>query len=954
MRNDPIRIFHHSARGALLLLSLLLLPLFLPAQRSDSLLDRNKLKYTKERPLIYEGAQDLWPFSYLNEKGEPEGFNIDLIRLIMSRLNIPYEIRMKPRLMAFKDLREGRSDLMIGLTAGFHEEFAHFSDNSVTLFTQSVLSPRSKPTTIRNFRDLANHKVYVNDSSLCHHLMIDYGWEANAIPISTKSSNMAETILQMSTDEEGEMVWNTLSLKWLIRKYQITNLEVTPVNMPHGEYKFMSVDQHLIHLMDSVFTELNAADEILPLQNKWFNPEREEEQSSRWGWSVAVVTAVLLFILIVYTIFYQLQARRILHDNDRRTRRFALILETGGVRLWTYNIRQNQFTWHNEMGLPAYVYSQEEFAKRYSPGDYLRLTEAMNRLAATTPGDDSEITLDIKAQDAREDGDTEMHDFVISLSVLRRDKHGKPTVLIGTKHDVTEKRKQQRQDKERTTRYQAMFNTPMVAILFFGRDGKLQNINDRACEMFACQKDDILTRQMTIQEMLGVEVDDLYQADGLYCTFIMDPATVPASRRADCPCHLKERMCMEFSLMTVDDEDGLPMGLFAICRDVTATCQAVHRIHQCEQQLSEAKAKEDKYIDTINGFINSARLRLLNYSPQSHMLTIYSANEKVQHRLTQTRIMTLVDQEMRKKTMHIIGKMDSHENREFSIDLPTSLRVGGKCLYVHVHLLPQIDDKGQVKEYFGVLRDISEQMDVKRQLKAVEAKTQEVEDAKNSVTKNMMHEIRQPMGAVIENASHLTPEMSHDEEAGITKTIIDNADLLTHIIGNVLNLSRLEAHMVEIRNRPTDFAQIFESCCEHGWEKEKRPEVRYIVENPYEQLVVDIDPENLESVIRQITLNAAQHTHNGVIRARYDYIGRRLVISIEDSGEGMSREKLDALNAQLESGTHTGSGLGLSICKELLQQMDGNLEITSELGQGTAVWVMLPCQAETIKRKKTR
>ena len=404
-----------------LLNTALLLCLWLPAQAQGE----HQKTYTLEHPLIYEGAQDLWPYSFLNEKGEPDGFNIDLIRLILGKLDIPYEIRMKPRLEAFKDLKQGNSDLMIGLTAGFHEEYGHHSNNSVTLFTQSILSPKSKPTTIHNFRDLANHKVYVNDSSLCHHLMVDYGWGQNAIPIT----NMAETILQMSTDNEGEMVWNTLSLKWLLRKFQIDNLEITPVNMPHGEYRFMANDEHLIQQLDSVFTLLNSSDRLTPLQNKWFYPEREEEEETpMWIWYACGAIGLLLLILVIYTITYQLQACRITQENAKRNRRVALIMETCGVRVWTYDIEAQAFTWRNEFGQPSYVYTRDEFAQRYSAEDFERIDRTMDKLAHQIrkpgSGEEEEITLNIRAKDAREDGDTEMRDFIIALSVLRRDKHG--------------------------------------------------------------------------------------------------------------------------------------------------------------------------------------------------------------------------------------------------------------------------------------------------------------------------------------------------------------------------------------------------------------------------------------------------------------------------------------------------------------------------------------------------
>ena len=52
-------------------------------------------QYTKEHPLVYEDVWDLWPYSFLNDNGEPEGYNIDLIRLMMDRLNIPYVIKLR-------------------------------------------------------------------------------------------------------------------------------------------------------------------------------------------------------------------------------------------------------------------------------------------------------------------------------------------------------------------------------------------------------------------------------------------------------------------------------------------------------------------------------------------------------------------------------------------------------------------------------------------------------------------------------------------------------------------------------------------------------------------------------------------------------------------------------------------------------------------------------------------
>ncbi len=88
------------------------------------------------------------------------------------------------------------------------------------------------------------------------------------------------------------------------------------------------------------------------------------------------------------------------------------------------------------------------------------------------------------------------------------------------------------------------------------------------------------------------------------------------------------------------------------------------------------------------------------------------------------------------------------------------------------------------------------------------------------------------------------------------------------------------------------------------------------------------------------------------MRARYDYIGRRLLISIEDTGKGIAPQMQQRIFDRFVKGTQTGAGLGLPICKELVELMGGNLEINSEEGLGTTVWITLPCRALAIKRRK--
>jgi len=908
--------------------------------------------YTPEHPLVYEGVWDLWPYAYLNDNGEPEGYNVDLIRLMMERLGIPYVIRLKSSEEAFNDLKSGKSDLTLGLAVGYHDEYGLYGRNAVTLFTQSVATPKSKPVEIKTFRDLGKPgiKVYVNHTSMCYHLMKDYGWEENAIP----EKDIREVIQHVSATEEGQIVWNTLTLKWLMRRYLIDNLQLTPVNMPHGEYKFMSHDQHLLDVLDEELTRLNATEALKPLQDKWFYPEHLHEGLPRWAVYAMVASGVLLLTMLVYLVSYRLQTLRLTRFNENRNSRLALILQTSGVRVWTYDIEANEFSWRNEKGQVAYTYSMEEFAQRYSEADFARLKEALGTMAASEPeGGQAEptITLSLRARDT-EEGQQELRDYVVVLSVLRRNRLGKATIIIGTKKDVTRERERERRDEERTLRYWSIFYTPVVGIMLFDKDGRLENINPRACEIFGCQEDEIIEEGVSVDDFFDLGGCSLEESDGYYASQYVDLNKIPAGKRRVKSVHRIGRFNNEVRLLAIHDEGEL-IGLFAILRPIDLLVDDYEHYDQARHRLSEEQRLLKTYDDHVDSVLRESDVRLAIYSPDTHTLTICRRVGDVQHTLTQTRCMTLVDDASKRQAMRVLNDMDMRTAREVSVSIGTTLRIrGGKMLKLLFCMRPVLGKDGRVTRYGGLLRDLSELSAIEAQLSIQEAKVQEVEATKNSFVKNMVQEIRKPMRTVVDYVERFDPQKPTDDEHELSKGILDNADDLLHLIDNILYLSRLQAHMVEFAPQPRNFAEVFEGQCQEGWMRYRNAYTRYIVESPYEQLVVDIDADNLGHAIRQIAANAAQHTATGAVRARYDYIGRRLIISIDDTGEGMPPEVLAEVNARDGYTSPTTKGLGLAITRELVSQMDGTVEISSEQGSGTTVYIMIPCHASVIRRKK--
>ena len=509
------------------LLLLLFLCLFLPITHASAQPEDTKL-YTKENPLVYEDAQNLWPYSFLNDEGQPEGFNIDLVEKLLKELNIPYVIRLKPAQEAFDDLKAGKADLTLGLAAGFHDAYGHYGRHTITLFTQSVATPKKNRIEIKTFRDLGKNglKVIVNDSSLCHHLMLDYGWGENVVI----SRDMKKSIQQVNDEGEGQIVWNSPSLRWLIKHYHLDNLELTPVNMPHGEYKFMSNDLHLLDLLDKAYADLHIKDEIQPIENKWLYPEHQEKKTPDRQWVLIAIASLLLVLAIVYFVSYQLRIKRIMKTNRQLNRRLALINETTKVRIWTYDVNDQLFSWRDENGRVAYTYKR-----------------LVNQYKDARGHEEEEVTLELKAKDM-EDGDSEVRNFLVVVSVLRRDKEGKPTVIIGTKKDVTEARRLKRLEDERTLRYWSIFYSQDAAIILFDRLGVIQDISPKACELCRCDGDKLIKQRIHLNDFFKSKFTDMSKTNGFHAIQVVNDVRI------------------EYQLKTFYNDSDQLLGIFAFCQ----------------------------------------------------------------------------------------------------------------------------------------------------------------------------------------------------------------------------------------------------------------------------------------------------------------------------------------------------------------------------------------------------
>jgi len=221
--------------------------------------------------------------------------------------------------------------------------------------------------------------------------------------------------------------------------------------------------------------------------------------------------------------------------------------------------------------------------------------------------------------------------------------------------------------------------------------------------------------------------------------------------------------------------------------------------------------------------------------------------------------------------------------------------------------------------------------------------------AKSEFLSRVSHELRTPLNAILSMAKLGLNDKNLDQSLSRFEKIVTSSAHLSNIINDVLEMSRMESGKTEIKYAPMNVFEIVAECVEM---------LRIKAGENTNELVSSVDsaiPENLmgdEFRIKQILINllsnSIKFTENGEISLTVNCIGEigrsfRLEFSVTDTGIGMSKDFLEKVFVPFEqedsfmSRRYAGSGLGLSICKNLIDIMGGIMEIESELGKGSRI-----------------
>ena len=667
---------------------------------------------------------------------------------------------------------------------------------------------------------------------------------------------------------------------------------------------------------------------------------------------VYIMAAFLIsvFVLLFYNRLYVFKEQDAKARSQSMNNRLALVLQTGNLKLWLYDVASRHYFTLSENGDYEHEYNPVDFADFFERDDFERMRKEVFDICEGR-GSSSFVKL---RSNPKNKGQQNFYE--VKLSIVGTDKKGRVRQLLGVQHDVTADMLKQKKVNELLLRYHTVFNTSLIDMLFYDSNGVLRDINDKALRSFHVpNREFVLNGKFLLQNNPFFSKFKLEDAKDTRSSSIINFKDFQDKRYNTESLGLEGKIYYESTINPIRDAQGRLEGFYMAGRNVTEMVESYHHQQESTNRLRKVNADIENYITNINYALRVSDVRLVNYYPQRYTLEVSSNVSGGQLRLSQLRCIRLATPPFRRVVSSMLNRMDHLTPYYISNTIETEIRdKKGRQIWLMFHMVPIRDSEGKVVRYFGLCRNMTDMVETERHLAIETKKAQETELLKQSFLTNMSYEIRTPLNTVVGFAELFEAEHDEADEAIFVEEIKRNSNSLLELVNDILFLSRLDANMLEYNKADIDFALIFDSHCQMGWSGVS-PKVKTIIENPYEHLVVNIDFEHLGKVIEKLCANSVHFTSEGFIRAKYEYRHGELTISIEDTGGGIDPEGLaHAFDrfARDQQERMCGTGLNLPIVQSLVEQMGGSIELQSELNKGTTAWVTIPCEAKLIEKKR--
>ena len=889
--------------------------------------------FTEEHPLIVACDWDFRPFEFLDSDGEPAGYNVEVLDIILNRLEIPHKFVMQEWQTASDMFVKRNADLLHALSEYYNDSSYVQTKKYVNYYNIRAVRRVDAPrfTGITQMAGGISIGVKKNDYAALRVSEID------TIPFDVQYLSPKEGLTRVRGRQSDYYIWGQIPLEKKIQELALDSLVLDEVkDIPPGELHIIGYDEVLIAAIDDQYTRLEQAGELQRIYDRWFHPERVHDDASPIAPFILVglvLAGILVFVAgRVLSLRVRASVRRNTELNSIMTQALDMdeyyVLEYDVILGYVKNIHGNL--------LPKSGISIEELVERIASDErdeFKGLIDSMKR------GDCDSWTL----QRRYNTGTSEKPCWrtFVGGAVMERE-NGVPRYIVHTVKDITKDLEEEQRNQELADKYMKVFETNMMAMSFHDAEGHLINMNQRMRELLEITEErEQHFRKVSIFEdpFLKGYVDqsnlETFHVCGrmLYQDWGLDKY-------------------IETRIVPVKDDTGRLVYYIITSRDVTAERVMYMKQREHERHLKETHDAINRYESQLRYLLEESNMYVWTFNQYERIIRFTRSLRQTEYSVTLEEYLAGMDEGQRPEAERIFREVVMKGEPFNVIHQFNYTPVTDTLTWFALSGIPVLDENGRPKEYFGLVRDITDLMLAQKKLREETERANDSGRLKSAFLANMTHEIRTPLNAIVGFSDLLQMVDSPDERREFIRIIRSNCDMLLRLINDILEASSM-GQAIAIEPVSLDLPPVFDDICQTLEQRVQGTNVQFLKDNPYDSLPVVMDRGRLQQLLTNFVTNAVKYTKEGHIRVGYRKESREidrqrregLCFYCEDTGAGIPKEKQSAVFERFVKLNDfvQGTGLGLAICKAIVDKCGGRIGVTSEgEGHGSTFWFWVP------------
>ena len=480
-----------------------------------------------------------------------------------------------------------------------------------------------------------------------------------------------------------------------------------------------------------------------------------------------------------------------------------------------------------------------------------------------------------------------------------------------------------------------------IGIELYDMDGVLVDLNDKELEMFHIEKkEDVLGVNIFDNPIFPKEMKErLKKNEDADFTFRYDFSKVGSYYQNT---QKQGTIDLMTKVTTLYNSEHQPINYLLINADKTETTVAYNKIQEFEEffELVGDYAKVGYAHFNIlsgHGYAQKSWYRNVGEADETPLSDIFGTYRHF-HPDDRALLIRFLDDARKGLTTKLSKEM-------------RVLREDGTYTWTHVNLLvKKYAPQDRIIEIISINYDITELKRTEEMLVKARDKAEASDRLKSAFLANMSHEIRTPLNAIVGFSSLLTSTESAAEKELYNSLIGHNNKLLLNLINDVIDLSKIESGYLELRPDWVNLTELLdESVAEYAHQVPSGVEL--LTNYPAHDSLVELDKLRIKQILSNFLSNALKNTTTGHVEVFYEVDHQSVRIGVKDTGRGIPQNMLEKIFERFEKldSFAQGAGLGLPICKLIVEKMNGRILVDSQLGIGTTFIIELPCRSMLVE-----